>query len=79
MRAWCYVCLHVCFVRFDDGRCLCVTFQCDSGIAIGLCMYLSVFVFCFFVCVASLHVCQCAFGFPVDFNLRFVGISAVLC
>ena len=42
------------------------------------CIFLC-FYFVFFVFVASFHVCQCAFVFPFDFNLRLVGISTVLC
>ena len=32
-----------------------------------------------FFFVASFHVCQCEFGFPIDCNLRLVGIGTVLC
>ena len=37
------------------------------------------FKFVLFCFVASFHVCQCEFGFPIDSNLRLVGIGTVLC
>ena len=79
VRAWCYVCVCFFLIIFDyEDVCalyLNVIVQMLFDIARTSCV-LSLWPFFF---VASFHVCQCEFGFPLDSNLCLVGIGSVLC